>query len=232
MPFAIPKGGHSLAKESNVARGVAVIGLGRFGAALAVELERSGTEVLGVDIDDGVVASMVGRLAHVVQADATREETATDLAFADLDRVVVSIGSHIVPNCLASSIAVGCGVEVWSKAMSEQHRRILQKLGVHHIVFPEHEMGERVAHLVRGGMLDYVEFDAEFAMAMTRTPAEMVDKPLGASQVRSRHGVTVVGIKALPAGFTYATSETVPRQNDVLIVSGAIRSVERFSALT
>lgn len=210
---------------------MAVIGLGRFGGALALELECSGTEVLGVDVDEGVVSSMTNQLTHVVQLDAAHEEAAGDLSLTEFDRVVVAIGGNIVASSLASSIAVAHGLEVWTKAVNEQHARILRKLGVQHVVLPELEMGRRVAHLVRGGMNDYIELDEDFAMVTTPTPREMVGRSIGSSQVRSRHGVSVVAIKAQAHPFTYATSETVTAEGDLLIVSGRIRQVERFSAL-
>lgn len=222
-----------MANQDRVARSVAVIGLGRFGGALALELEQGGTEVLGIDTDENAVNAMVGTLTHVVQADAAQEDTAADLALGDFDRVVVAIGGNIVASCLASSIALGQGAQVWAKAVSEAHARILRKLGVQHVVFPELEMGRRVAHLVRGGMVDYIEFDTDFAMVTTHAPTFLIGKPLGSSRLRSHHGVTVVAVKRADAGdgtFTYATAETVPGEGDLLIASGRIAAVERFSA--
>ncbi|MFF7794023.1 hypothetical protein [Streptomyces sp. NPDC007991] len=84
---------------------------------------------------------------------------------------------------------------IWAKAISRQHGQILERLGVHHVVLPEHEMGERVAHLVTGRMLDFIEFDDDYALVKTVAPDIATGVPLAQSQVRSRHGVTVVGIK-------------------------------------
>ncbi len=227
---ATRKGSLLSARENPVAQSVAVIGLGRFGTALALELERRGTQVMGVDIDGRVVSSMTGTLTHVVQSDAAQEGTAVDLALASFDRVVVSIGGQIVASCLASSFAVGQGAEVWAKANSDQHARILRKVGVHHVVLPEFEMGKRVAHLVRGGMLDYVEFDENYAMVMMPAPSSTIDQALKVSHIRRRHGVTVVAVKASTGDFTYASPETVLREGDKIIVSGTITEAERFSA--
>lgn len=220
-----------MAKQPQVARTVAVLGLGRFGAALALELEASGTEVMGVDNDHTAIRALVGELTQVIEADAAQEEAAENLGLADFDRVVVAIGGHIVASCLASSTAVSLGLEVWAKAVSKPHARILHKLGVQHVIFPEQDMGKRVAHLVRGGMLDYVEFSDDYAMVTMLTPPDMVGKPLGTSRARSRHGVTVVALTGPSGRFDYATTETVPGASDRLIVSGATTDVDRFSAL-
>ncbi len=93
-------------------------------------------------------------------------------------------------------------------------------------------MGERVAHLVTGRMLDYIEFEDDFAMVKTRAPAEAVGIPLSGSGLRTRHDVTVVAVKRPGHDFTYATADTVVDEHDVLIVAGRTRAVERFAALT
>lgn len=222
-----------MAKHPFVARSVAVIGLGRFGAALALELERSGTEVLGIDIDPDAVSALSGDLTHVIEADAAQELTARQLGLADFDRVVVAIGGHIVASCLASSIALGYGADVWAKAISEPHARILTKLGVAHVVFPEQDMGQRVAHLVRGGMLDYVEFADDYAIVMVPVPSGLVGTPVGESstRTRTRHGVNIVAVTDASGHFTHATAPTVLAAGARVIVSGGVRQVERFTAL-
>ena len=93
-------------------------------------------------------------------------------------------------------------------------------------------MGKRVAHLVRGRMMDYIEFDDGFAMVKTTPPATVVGKRLGDTTVRSTYGVTVVAIKRPGEGFTYATADTVIEPGDTIIVSGQVRDTERFSDLT
>jgi trk system potassium uptake protein TrkA len=120
---------------------------------------------------------------------------------------------------------------VWAKAISHSHARVLTQLGVHHVVRPEHDMGTRVAHLVRGRMLDYIEFDDGYAIVKTRPPESIHGVPLGESRVRSRYGVTVVGVKRAGADFTHATAETVVQEGDLIIVSGPDEGVERFTDL-
>jgi trk system potassium uptake protein TrkA len=222
-----------LAKRVEGAGGVVVIGLGRFGMSLALELEREGIEVLGVDGDPKVVQSLADRLTHVVEADSTDEEAMRQLSVHEFDRAVIGIGTNLESSVLTASVLLTLGVpNVWAKAISHSHGRILSQLGVHHVVRPEHDTGKRVAHLVRGRMLDYMEFDDGYAIVKTQPPASMLGVPLGQSRVRSRFGVTIVGVKREGQGFTYATQDTIVEHGDLIIVSGAERDVERFSEQT
>jgi trk system potassium uptake protein TrkA len=211
---------------------VVVIGLGRFGQALALELADEDTEVLGIDSDQEIVQSLSGSLTHVVRADSTREEALRQLAVHEFGRAVVGIGTNLEASILTTSLLISFGIrDVWAKATSEAHGRILSQLGVHHVVYPEHDMGQRVAHLVRGRMLDYIEFEDDFAMVKTNPPADVLGQRLAESEVRSRHGVTVVAIKRPGEGFTYATPDTVVESDDTIIVAGRTRQTERFSEL-
>ncbi|MEU3389293.1 potassium channel family protein [Streptomyces albidoflavus] len=211
---------------------VVVIGLGRFGRALALELVDEDTEVLGIDESTEVVQALSGHLTHAVRADSTKEDALRQLGVHEFDRAVVAIGTDLEASILTASLLISFGVEnVWAKAISEAHGRILTQLGVHHVVYPEHDMGQRVAHLVRGRMLDYIEFEDDFAMVKTNPPADIVGLPLANSAVRARHGVTVVAVKRPGEGFTYATPETVVEADDTIIVAGRTRATERFSEL-
>ena len=169
---------------------VAVIGLGRFGKSLALELSDEGVEVLGIDNDHKVVQSLAGRLTHVVEADTTDEEAMRQLSLHEFTRAVIGIGNDLEASILSASVLLKLGVrDIWAKAISESHARILSQIGVHHVVRPEHDMGKRVAHLVRGRMLDYIEFDDGYAIVKTRPPAEPARPPLGrvAPTVEVRH---------------------------------------------
>ncbi|MFG7945241.1 potassium channel family protein [Streptomyces cacaoi] len=211
---------------------VVVIGMGRFGRALALELVDEETEVLGIDEDAEVVQSLSGSLTHVVRADSTKEDAMRQLGVHEFDRAVVGIGTDLEASILTASLLISFDIpHVWAKAISEAHGRILEQLGVHHVVYPEHDMGQRVAHLVRGRMLDYIEFEEDFAMVKTNPPADITGVPLSRSSVRTRHGVTVVAIKRPGEGFTYATADAVVHPEDTIIVAGHTRATERFSEL-
>jgi trk system potassium uptake protein TrkA len=209
---------------------VAVIGLGRFGRALAMQLVRDGTDVLAIDHRPELVARLAGKLTHVVAADSTDIDTLRELGLPDFKRAVVAIGGDIQASILTTSLLVEVGIpDVWAKAMNEQHGRILRRVGAHHVVFPEHEMGERVAHTVQGRMLDYIEMDADFAMIKTVAPAAAVGRPLSESTFRSGYGITVVAVKGADGEFHYATMETVLQAGDVIFLFGRTGAIERFA---
>ncbi|WP_337061970.1 potassium channel family protein [Kineococcus sp. G2] len=210
-----------------------VIGLGRFGRSLALELMEDGqVDVLGIDSDPKLVDELAGHLTHAVVADSTREEALRQLSVHEFDRAVVGIGTNLEASILTVSTLLQFGIRnVWAKAISDSHARILTQLGAHKVIRPEHEMGLRVAHLVRGRMLDYIEFEDGYAMAKTLAPAPMVGQTLAGAKLRSTYRVTVVAHHRPGEGFTYATPETVLAADDVIIVSGQIRDVEAFSAL-
>ena len=211
-------------------RPVVVIGLGRFGSALAAELTRRGTEVLAIDNDPKLVQSLSGRLTHVVTADSTDIEALRQLGVAEFSHAVVGIGTDMEASILTASLLVDLEItNIWAKAISHQHGRILQRIGVHHVVLPEHDMGLRVAHLVSGQAQDYVALDEDFAIVKTKPPGEAVGVPLGETRLRSKYGVTVVSVKPPSEPFTYATADTVLHSGDTIIVSGTIDDVERFT---
>lgn len=210
-----------------------MLGLGRFGASLAVELMSQGTEVLGIDSDKTLVQRMSDRLTQAAIADTTDEEALRQLSVHEYDRAVVGIGSKLEASLLTASALINLSVSnIWAKATSNAHAKILTQIGVHHVVRPEHDMGKRVAHLVRGRMMDYIEFDDEFAMAKTSPPMFIIGIQLGQSSVRTKHKVTVVAIKRPGEGFTYAAADTIVAAGDTIIVSGKIRDTERFCELT
>jgi trk system potassium uptake protein len=208
---------------------IAVIGLGRFGSSLAAELTRRGTEVLAIDNNAKVVQSLSGQLTHVVTADSTDIEALRQLGVPEFYRAVVAIGSDMEASILTASLLVDLEIaNIWAKAITHQHGRILKRIGVHHVVLPEHDMGLRVAHLVTGRAQDYLELDEDFAIAKTKPPKEAVGVPLGETRLRSKYGVTVVSVKTQDEPFTYATVDTVLTYGDTIVVSGKIDDVERF----
>ncbi|MDG4800167.1 TrkA family potassium uptake protein [Micromonospora sp. WMMD980] len=216
---------------------VVVIGLGRFGSALALELVNRGSEVLGIDHRPKVVQALAGQLPHVITADSTDIEALRQLGVAEFHRAVVAIGTDIQASILTTSLLAELGIpDIWAKAISGQHRNILTRVGAHHVVAPEHDMGERVAHLLSGRILDYVEVDADFAVIKTTPPRDIVGVPLHESRVRSKWGVTVVAVKpqagppgGKPGAFTHATPETVLAYGDLILVVGTVDDVERFA---
>ncbi|MBO0980693.1 TrkA family potassium uptake protein [Microbacterium sp. SD291] len=211
---------------------VAVIGLGRFGTALALELMATGTEVLGIDADEQIVQSLNGALTQVVRADSTRLEVLQQLAIGEFDRVVVAIGSDITASILTSSLLLQMKVPViWAKAVDSRHGAVLEQLGVHRVISPETDMGRRVAHLVRGAAADYLEIDKGYAIVKTVAPQHLHGITLTQAAVRDAHGVTIAAYRPRKGTWTNAQADTVLGDGDVVLVVGPTTSVERFAQL-
>jgi trk system potassium uptake protein TrkA len=208
-----------------------VIGLGRFGSSLALELMASGTEVLGIDLDEDLVQSHNGDLTQVVRADSTKKEALHQLAIDEFDRVVVAIGSNISASILTCSVLISMKIPgIWAKAVDDQHGLILEQLGVHHVIYPEKDMGRRVAHLVRGAALDFIEIAPGYAMVKVPVPTTITNKPLGETALRQIHGVTVA---AFHHGETWANADnqTILTAGDTILVVGPTPAAESFAQL-
>lgn len=209
---------------------ILVVGLGRFGSSLAHTLIDMGHEVLAVDMSAERVQEHAGLLTHVVQADTTNERALRQLGAADTVTAVVCIGTDLEASVLTTTALVDIGVKnLWAKAITEPHGRILQRVGAHHVVYPEAEMGARVAHLVTGEMLEYIALDDDFVIIETAVPKTYVGMTLAQAGPRAAFRVTVVCVKPEGGAFTYATSETVLGELDLIVVAGHRDDVERFA---
>lgn len=208
-----------------------VIGLGRFGTALAEELVALGHEVLGIDSSDDLVQAASGLLTYVVQADATDDATLRQLGVPDVQHAIVAIGDAVQSSILATAALADLHIpDIWAKAQTAQHARILERVGATRVVFPERDMGRRVAHRVTGRMLEYIQIDEDFALVETSVPARFVGCTLLEADIRRQFGVTVVSIKPAGASFAHTTADTRLGADDLLLVAGQVAAVERFAA--
>ena len=212
---------------------VLVIGLGRFGAATAGQLDRLDREVLAVDASAELVQKWSERVTHAVQADCRNIDALRQIGAGEFSIAVVAVGSSIEASVLITANLVDLKIpQIWAKAISQSHGKILSRIGANHVIYPEAEAGERVAHLVSGRMIDFIEFDDDFALVKMYPPKPIRGIPLAESQVRRKYGITVVGVKAPGKDFTYATPETVISNHDLIIVSGNSADIERFASIS
>jgi trk system potassium uptake protein TrkA len=210
---------------------VVVIGLGRFGGQVADSLVRLGHEVLAIDENAKLVSHWSDVLTHVVEADSTDEEALRQLGVAEFRHAVVAIGTDIEASVLTVLALTELKVPlIWAKAISAKHGKILSSVGAHHVVYPEAAMGERVAHLITGKMLDYIELDDGYAIAKVRAPKDVTGRTLADSALRTHHQITVVGVKVPGTDFTPALPDTVIPRGAILVVAGRTDLVERFAA--
>jgi len=212
---------------------VLVVGLGRFGSTLSMELEALGHRVLGVDAEEEVVLRHRDRLSEVVQADTTTEESLRQLGAAEFETAVVAIGTSVEDSVLTTVALVDLGIpNLWARAISDAHAKILDRVGANHVVQPDRMEALRVAHRVMSGrMLDFLSLDDSFALVEVPAPEALVGMTLQAAKVRERYGITVVCIKPRGGAFTYATPDTVVGEDDVLVVAGPTEVAESFALL-
>ncbi|MCB0965787.1 MAG: TrkA family potassium uptake protein [Ilumatobacter sp.] len=209
---------------------IIVIGLGRFGSALAATLVDLGYEVLGVDTNPDIVQNQSGTLTHIVQADTTNVRALRQIGAADAVTAVVCIGTGIEASVLTTAALADLGVKnIWAKAITEPHGHILRRVGAHHVVFPEADMGQRVAHLVTGQLLEFLALDDNFVIGELAAPDELIGVPLGNSNLRAEYKVTVICVKPSGGQFTYADRDTVLSKSDLIVIAGHRADVERFS---
>jgi trk system potassium uptake protein TrkA len=210
---------------------VLVIGLGRFGGAVALELQKLGHHVVAVERDAALAETFLGKVTKIVQADASQPASMGPLKARNFQMAIVGIGSSVEASVLSAMNLVDAGIPtIWAKALTPEHARILERIGVHHVISPEAESGRRVAHLLNGKLMDYIEFDDGFAIVKMKPPQEAIGFTLGQSAIRSKYGVTIVGVKAPGQDFTYAVPETKVTAHDTLIVSGPTELIERLAS--
>ncbi|KKO50939.1 potassium channel family protein [Paenibacillus sp. DMB20] len=208
----------------------AVIGLGRFGASLALELMELGYEVLGIDRDEEVVEDMSDFLTHTVVADATDEEVLKSLGIRNFDCGIVAIGDEIQTSILAAIQLKELGVgTVVAKAISVLHGRALEKLGVDRVIFPERDMGVRVAHqLVTPNLLDYIELSKDYRIVEMTVTDCMDGKTLSELNTRVRYGISVVALNQRQGIIVAPTAMDVLRAGDIMVVIGSKENIDRF----
>ncbi len=218
--------------EALLAESVLVIGLGRFGSALAETLVELGTEVMAIDMDPMLVQEWSTRLTHVREADATNPKVLRQLGANEFDVAVVAIGTGIEASILTTAALADVGVKnIWAKAIRDDHGSILERVGANHVIYPEKQMGIRVAHAVSGQVIDYFQLDEGFVLAEVRPPTDLVGLTLRDSHIREKYGVTIVCIKPEGSGFTYATPETEIQAGDILVIAGDVAGTEQFASL-
>ncbi|WP_276354094.1 potassium channel family protein [Cohnella caldifontis] len=207
-----------------------IIGLGRFGSSLGRELCQLGYEVLGIDQDEEKVEEMSGVLTHAVTADGKDEEVLRSVGVRNFDCGVVAIGDDIQASILAAILLKDLGVKkVVAKAVTELHGRVLEKIGVDRVIYPERDMGVRVAHqLVSPNLLDYIELSKKYTIAELGVPKAWSGKNLAAVNPRGRFGCSIVAIHKPQCMVIAPVAEDVLAENDVMIVIGTNEQVEQF----
>lgn len=201
---------------------LAVIGLGRFGNSVALTLSKMGYDVLAVDTNEEKVNDIKDSVTHAVQVDAMDEQALKALGIRNFDVVIVAIGQDIQSNILVTVMLKDMGVKrVVAKAVTELHGKVLERIGADSVVFPERDMGVRVAHaLVSKNILDQINLSSDYSIVELITPEEFAGKTLEEADVRLKHGVTVLAIRRGNEVIISPGAKQVIKSGDVLVVVG------------
>nr|WP_300005078.1 TrkA family potassium uptake protein [Tissierella sp.] len=208
----------------------AVIGLGRFGTAVATVLSELGNEVLAIDKDPEVIKEVSSIVTYAVEADVMDEHVLKDLGLGNMDAVVVSIGSDLQSSIMATLLSKELGVSrVVAKAQTELHAKVLKKIGADRIIFPERDMGSRVAHnLTSRNILDYIELSPEFSILEVEALKTWVGKDLKDLRLRNKYGVNVIAVKRGTDINISPKSEDVIKDGDIVIIIGSAEDVKKI----
>lgn len=211
----------------------AIIGLGRFGSSIARTLYSMGYDVLGIDNSEEKVQSMADTMTYAVTADATDENTLKSLGLRNFDVVIVGIGQDIQASILVTLILKELGVQfVVAKAQNELHGKVLYKIGADKVVFPERDMGMRVAHnLVSSNILDYIELAPDFSIIEIAALPLWFNKSLKQLNLRSRYGVNVIAIKHDSHINISPAADDIIIEGDVLVVVGSSDDIKKIEEL-
>ncbi|WP_418748053.1 potassium channel family protein [Frisingicoccus sp.] len=174
-----------------------VLGLGKFGMAVAMTLAESGNSVIAVDMDEDRVDEAAQFATCAMVADVTDPDVLDNLGISNLDCVIVGVSTNMQASIMATILTKEKGVGfIVAKAENQIHKHILEKIGADKIVFPEAEMGTRLARNLMGGeFVDLVELSKEFSMVEMPVPEMWIGKSLRELDVRGSYGLNIIGVK-------------------------------------
>lgn len=209
---------------------VVVIGLGRFGSALANELSSYGVEVLGIDLEERLVRDHAALLTDTAIADSTDMEALKQLGIEEVERVVLAIGTHLEASILTASNLVEMGIrDIWAKADSDPHARILSQIGVNHVVRPERDTGRRVAHLLGSRFQDFAELDEDYGVTRLAPPSVLLSGPLDPRWIWDRYRIQLVSVRTGTGRWQPLRSGQVLSPTDLIVAAGGPEDLEAFS---
>ncbi len=211
----------------------AVIGLGRFGMSIATKLADAGNEVLAIDLDEGRIDDVKQRVTHAVIADSTDDVTLKSIGIHEVDTVIVAIGDDIQSSILTVLVLKELGVsKVIAKALNNRHGEVLKKVGADVVVFPERDMGERVANqLMSPNVLNYIELAKGFSIEEVKIPARMAGKSLRDLDLRAKYNVSVIATNNNGEILVSPHADKVLNKDDLLVVIGENKDLKKFSNL-
>lgn len=208
----------------------AIIGCGRFGTSLALQLMKLGADVMIVDEDEDTVQAMMHKVTLAVQADVTDEDAMKALGIRNFDTVIVCIGSDIEASILVTLMLKELGVKmVIAKAQSDQHSKVLYRIGADQVVFPEQEMGNKVAQrLMSSNFMELLELSSEYSIIEIQPRPEWIGKDLMTLNLRQKYGVNIISIKRnQKMNITLQPTDLILKE-DRIVVIGSNTNLKRI----
>ncbi len=208
----------------------AVLGLGSFGASIAVTLQQLGCDVVAVDHDMERVDDVADKVTYAMQADIGNPELLYSLGVRNLDGLVVAVAESMEASVMATLVAKEIGVPyVLCKARDSRHAAVLRKIGADSVVFPEEEMGKRIAkNLVSANLADWIALSSDFSVVEISTPAGWAGKTLKELNVRKSFGINVAGIKEGDQVDITPDPDKPLKEGMILMLIGANEALEKI----
>jgi trk system potassium uptake protein TrkA len=212
----------------------AIVGMGRFGSSVAKTLYNLGFEVLAIDTDEHRTQEVINMVTHAVQADSTDEEALKALGLRNFDVVVVAIGQDIQSSILTTLILKDMGVKMLVvKAQNELHGKVLTKIGADKVIYPERDMGVRVAHnLISPNILDHIELSDDYSIVDIKVGPGLIGQNLRQLDIRNKYRCNVMGIKSKGGPMNIAPhAEDLIKEDDVLVIVGGNEDLHKFEMI-
>ncbi|SHG91446.1 trk system potassium uptake protein TrkA [Anaerosphaera aminiphila DSM 21120] len=210
-----------------------VFGCGRFGSTVATTLAELGNDVLAIDVDFDKVQSISDEVTAAVQCDVLDENATKDLGLKNFDIAVVAIGTNLEAAIMATIISKEAGIDyIVAKANGLRHGSILEKVGAHKIIYPEIDMGFKVAHnLTSNNILDYIQLSPDFSIAEIKVVPEWINKSIDEVQFRKLYNVTILGIESQEKLEISPSSKRVLLKDDILVLLGSTTDIQKIEKM-
>ncbi len=204
-------------------RDFVVFGLGKFGSSVAITLSKNGCDVLAIDMNEEIIQEISEKVTHAVQADVTDADALHALGIRNFDVAIIAISNNMQSSIMATILAKEIGVPfVIAKAQNDIHKRVLEKVGADKVVFPEREIGVRIANnLISDNFVDYVELSDDYSIVEINVLDEWAGKSLKELNLRAKYSINVMAIRAVDDQISITPGpQEVLKSGEVLIVIG------------
>ncbi|HSJ38016.1 MAG TPA: TrkA family potassium uptake protein [Planococcus sp. (in: firmicutes)] len=209
---------------------VVVVGLGRFGSSVCMELYKLGHEVMALDVDPDKVEDIADYASQATVADATDKSQLKALGVRNFDQAIIAIGDDLQASVLCTLMLKEIGLEkVWVKARDLQHKKILEKVGADRVIQPEYEMGIRIAHHVNSEkIVDYIDLSKDYSIVEMTATEKIAGKSLLQLDIRVKFNCIILALKRGEDVNIAPHPTDVVKVGDLLVVMGHRNDLKRL----